>query len=312
MTDFASFAASTIAELQAQGKLRAAESRKSAASRFIDFMGSHPVPLDGWSDQLMLRFQSWLQAQGLAASTIAYYLSQMCAFYRQAVAQGLVRDGGIFRLVRKSAFAKRTASQLPSTAELRYLRSLSLPKAQAFARDLFLFSLYARGMNFVDIAYLKKTDIAHGLLTYVPHTSNNTPPVTLPWDNAMQEIADRHPSATAYLFPIITKVSPSAASSSSAFPSVSLAASSSEAASSSASAEASSTEAFSSDVSLANADSLEQQRTVYEQIRQCRQNVLRHLRTIGLHHKFSVVPTMAMTKDLYHKLMSEVRVSEVI
>lgn len=268
MTDFASFAASTIAELQAQGKLRAAESRKSAASRFAEFMGSHPVPLDGWSDQLMLRFQSWLQAQGLAASTIAYYLSQMCAFYRQAVAQGIVQDGGIFRLVRKSAFAKRTASQLPSTAELRYLRSLSLPKAQAFARDLFLFSLYARGMNFVDIAYLKKADIHHGLLTYVPHTSDNNPPVSLPWDNAMQEIADLHPSATAYLFPIITKIS--------------------------------------------SADCFGQQRAVYEQIRQCRQNVLRHLRTIGLHHKFSVIPTMAMTKDLYHKLMSEVRVSEVI
>ena len=302
MTDFATFAASTIAELQAQGKLRAAESRQSAASRFAEFMGSHPVPLDGWSDQLMLRFQSWLQGQGLAASTIAYYLSQMCAFYRQAVAQGLVQDGGIFRLVRKSAFAKHTASQLPSTAELRYLRGLSLPKAQAFARDLFLFSLYARGMNFVDIAYLKKTDIAHGLLTYIPHTSDNNPPVTLPWDNAMQEIADRHPSATPYLFPIITKTASATASSS---PSASPSAASSADAPSSA-------DVSSANVSFADADRLEQQRAVYEQIRQCRQNVLRHLRAIGLHHKFSVIPTMAMTKDLYHKLMSEVRVSEVI
>lgn len=309
MTDFATFAASTIAELQAQGKLRAAESRQSAASRFIDFMGNHPVPLDGWSDQLMLRFQSWLQNQGLAASTIAYYLSQMCAFYRQAVAQGLVQDGGIFRLVRKSAFAKHTASQLPSTAELRYLRGLSLPKAQAFARDLFLFSLYARGMNFVDIAYLKKTDIAHGLLTYVPHTSDNNPPVTIPWDNAMQEIADRHPSATPYLFPIITKTSSATASSS---PSAVASSSSASASSTEVSSVDVSFEASSAEVSFADADSLEQQRAVYEQIRQCRQNVLRHLRTIGLHHKFSVVPTMAMTKDLYHKLMSEVRVSEVI
>lgn len=275
MTDFATFAQTIIADLRENRKLRAAESRKAVSSRFVEFMGDHPVPLGEWNDALMLRYQTWLQAQGLAASIIAYYLSQICAFYSQAVMRGIIENGDIFRLVRKSAFAKRTANQLPSTVELRYLRGLSLPKAQAFVRDLFLVSLYAHGMNFVDIAYLKKTDIAHGLLTYVPHTSDNNPPVSLPWDSSMQEIVDCHPSTTAYLFPIITKSAPAASSS-------------------------------------ATTNSLEQQRAVYEQIRQCRQNVLRHLRAIDLHHKFSVVPTMAMTKDLYHKLMGEVRVSEVI
>lgn len=35
-----------------------------------------------------------------------------------------------------------------------------------FARDMFMFSFYTRGMSFVDMAYLKKTDLQNGILTY--------------------------------------------------------------------------------------------------------------------------------------------------
>lgn len=39
-------------------------------------------------------------------------------------------------------------------------------KNEALARDLFLFSFYTRGMSFVDIAYLKKTDLNNTYLIY--------------------------------------------------------------------------------------------------------------------------------------------------
>mgnify|MGYP007042502631 CR=1 FL=1 len=35
-----------------------------------------------------------------------------------------------------------------------------------FARDMFMFSFYTRGMSFVDMAFLKKTDLNNGMLTY--------------------------------------------------------------------------------------------------------------------------------------------------
>lgn len=37
-----------------------------------------------------------------------------------------------------------------------------------------------------------------------------------------------------------------------------------------------------------------------------------NLRSIGKQYKFSVSPTIVMTKDLWHKIMVEVSVSEVI
>ena len=100
---------------------------------------------------------------------------------------------------------KPAAQQFPSIAELRYLQTLNLNKSQDFARDMFLFSLYARGMNYVDMAYLKKSNLKDGMLTYISHTSDNSPAVTIKWDKAMQQIADKYTSDTEYIFPIITK-----------------------------------------------------------------------------------------------------------
>ena len=42
---------------------------------------------------------------------------------------------------------------------------LSMNPTLDFTRDMFLFSFYTRGMSFVDMAYLKKTDIKNGILT---------------------------------------------------------------------------------------------------------------------------------------------------
>lgn len=60
-------------------------------------------------------------------------------------------------------------------------------------------------MKFVDIDYLKKSDVKEGMLTYISHTSDNNPAVTIKWNKAMQQIANRYSTDTEYMFPIITK-----------------------------------------------------------------------------------------------------------
>lgn len=52
------------------------------------------------------------------------------------------------------------------------------------------------------MAHIRKSDIKGFTLTYTSQVL--TPPiVTVQWDTAMQAIADRYPSTTDYLFPII-------------------------------------------------------------------------------------------------------------
>ena len=67
-----------------------------------------------------------------------------------------------------------------------YLLDLSLKPHLDFARDMFLFCFYTRGMSFVDMAYLKKGDIANGILTYRRKKTGQQ--LFIRWEKCMQEI----------------------------------------------------------------------------------------------------------------------------
>ena len=101
MTDFAVFAQKIIYELKKEGRKHTAEARKYSANRLLMFMGDKPLPMDKWDELFVQYYETWLKAQGLSASTIAYYLSQLCAFYKQAVKRGNVQEQDIFRLVKR-------------------------------------------------------------------------------------------------------------------------------------------------------------------------------------------------------------------
>ena len=63
-------------------------------------------------------------------------------------------------------------------------------------------SIYGRGISFTDLANIKKTDIKGFTLTYISQIPG-LPRITVQWDAAMQEIADRYPSDSEFLFPFI-------------------------------------------------------------------------------------------------------------
>ena len=73
-----------------------------------------------------------------------------------------------------------------------------------YARDMFLFSFYTRGMSFVDMAYLKKSDLKNGILTYRRRKTGQL--LTVKWEKCMEEIVVKYESHsdTEYLLPIIT------------------------------------------------------------------------------------------------------------
>lgn len=145
MTDFATFAEKIIEELVKEGKKQIAETRKRSANHLLTFMGDKPIPMDKWDDLFVQDYEAWLKSQGQSSSTAAYYLSQLCTFYKQAAKSGIVQERDIFRLVNKAPTPKSSAQQFPSIAELHYLRTLDLRKSQDFARDMFLFSpIYKR------------------------------------------------------------------------------------------------------------------------------------------------------------------------
>lgn len=81
---------------------------------------------------------------------------------------------------------------------------LSLTQRLDFARDMFLMSFYLRGISLIDLAYLKKTDLKNGYLSYRRRKTSQL--LTIEWTPDMQALLDKYPeNPTEYLMPIITK-----------------------------------------------------------------------------------------------------------
>ena len=60
------------------------------------------------------------------------------------------------------------AKRAITVKDIRKIEKLDLPRGSSLdkTRDLFLLSFYLRGMAFVDMAFLKKTDLKCGLVSY--------------------------------------------------------------------------------------------------------------------------------------------------
>ena len=191
-----------IAQLKQLGKVRTSETYTATLKSFMAFRDEQDVPLDGISSDMMLMYEAHLKARGVRMNTISFYMRNLRAVYNRAVEKGLTAQNYPFRHV-YTGVDKTVKRAIPIKA-IKALKELDLSMKPSldFARDMFLFSFYTRGMSFVDIAYLKKTDLQNGILTYRRRKTGQE--LSIKWEKCMAEIIAKYPeNKTYYLLPII-------------------------------------------------------------------------------------------------------------
>ena len=151
-------------------------------------------------------YGAWLIDRRLKQNSISCYLRTLCTLLYKATGEGVMIERNLFKRVRL-AYVKTTKRAI-SEKELKTIASLQLPgdTTIAFARDIFMFSFYMRGMPFVDMAYLRKIDLKNGILAYSRKKTNQY--LTVEWEKEAQEIIDRYAYLnpdSPYLLPIIQK-----------------------------------------------------------------------------------------------------------
>jgi integrase len=154
------------------------------------------------SDELLL-YESYMVQRGVCPNTTSFYMRILQAVYNKAVEKGLIEQKNPFTHVYTgvSKTVKR-ALLLPDIKRIKNL-DLSLHPTLAFARDIFLFSFYMRGMSFIDMAHLRKNDLKGGIISYRRHKTGQQLVVKV--EQCAQEIIDRyHDETSSYLLPIIT------------------------------------------------------------------------------------------------------------
>lgn len=178
----------------------------NAYRRFKEFREDKDLIFDELTPDMMECYEAWLKDRRLKQNSISCYLRTLCTLLYRATCEGVMIDSSLFKRVRL-AYVK-TAKRAISEKELKAIATLPLPEGTtaAFARDVFMFSFYMRGMPFVDIAYLRKTDLKNGMLAYSRKKTNQY--LTVELEKETQEIIDRYAHLnpdSPYLLPIIQK-----------------------------------------------------------------------------------------------------------
>ena len=206
---FIAYANSRVEKLRDEGRYDAAIKLKKYLRKFINYLGKNEVPFKDFDALLMRNYHTWLKNQELGRNTISLYIRNLKRVYKLAVNDGLAADVNPFEGMDVSYRVKKYRYGL-TLDEVKRLRDLDLsgePQCVVFARDIFLFTVYTKGMRSDDIFRLTSKNIKDGRLTYRQHVTGKE--ISLPWEPALQEIADRYKrKGTPLLFPVVTAKTP--------------------------------------------------------------------------------------------------------
>lgn len=197
-----SFWHNVIAQLKQLGKVRTAETYTATLKSFMKFQSNQDVPLDGITSDMMLLYEAYLKNRGVRMNTISFYMRIFRAVYNRAVENGLTTQKNPFRHVYTGV--DKTVKRAIPIKNIKALKDmdLSINPTLDFTRDMFMFSFYTRGMSFVDMAYLRKSDIKNGILTYRRRKTGQE--LTIKWEKCMADIVAKYPeNKTDFLLPII-------------------------------------------------------------------------------------------------------------
>ncbi len=193
----------SIIRLLQQNRIGTAKNYSAALGSFRNFRCNEDIPIDAIDYAVMEDYQSYLRMKGLALNSISFYMRILRAVYNHSVESGIISDRKPFRHVFTGM--EKTFKRAISIKNIRFIKDLDLsfkPNLE-FARDMFMFLFYCRGMSFIDAAFLKKSDVVDNVLFYRRHKTGQQ--LRIRMVPVIKDILERYSdSQSPYLLPIIT------------------------------------------------------------------------------------------------------------
>lgn len=193
----------SIIRLLQQNRIGTAKNYSAALGSFRNFRCNEDIPIDAIDYAVIEDYQSYLRMKGLALNSISFYMRILRAVYNHSVESGIISDRKPFRHVFTGM--EKTFKRAISIKNIRFIKDLDLsfkPNLE-FARDMFMFLFYCRGMSFIDAAFLKKSDVVDNVLFYRRHKTGQQ--LRIRMVPVIKDILERYSdSQSPYLLPIIT------------------------------------------------------------------------------------------------------------
>ena len=142
---------------------------KGQEAQKAEWVAKYDIPLSGVSVAFCEEWEATLRATGVEEITLSLRFRTLRAVLNKAIGKELLtataypfsRNAGETSKFQVGKFDVRTAKRAISREELRQLEALTpATDRHQLAKDVFLFSFYCGGINFVDLAQLRWQDLS--------------------------------------------------------------------------------------------------------------------------------------------------------
>ena len=193
--------------LMKNGQYRTMLHYKATLNSFKRYRGNKDISLSEIDAEAMRSYEVYLHNTAeVCRNTSSFYLRILRATYNKAVAKGLTPQQHPFTDVYTGiAQTRKRAIPTESVSRIKRLDSAKdLTPKEEMARDTFLMSFYLRGISFIDLAHLRKSDLKDDYLHYTRSKTGQR--LTIRWEEKMQELMEKYQAQTdtsPYLFPFL-------------------------------------------------------------------------------------------------------------
>lgn len=194
-----------IQNLKKENRIRYTGMFEVSYSSFIKFNKHLDIPFSDIDATWLKRYELWMKEQNLSVSTISTRIRHLRAVFNLAIAEhSIENDCYPFHSYKVSKLYKQTAKRAISKKEvLKIMQYQGDTPMECLAIDVFVFSYLNAGINFIDIAKLKRSNIVESQLIYNREKTKKLINVPLQ-QKAMEIIAKYENDKSPYLFPILT------------------------------------------------------------------------------------------------------------
>lgn len=203
--DYTSFHEMLILEAKNAGKISTSNIEKETLKSIQRFFGKSEISFRDLSIDNIYKYQSFLNSINNSQSTIGIRMRTLRAVFNKAIKREVIPATMYpFKNFKVSKIKESGKKEYLTESELESLKAIQLEtKNESIARDMFLLSFYGRGINFVDLMLLKKTDLHKGTISYRRRKTNVMVSFKVNdfWQNKLQEFASS--SDSVYLFNIM-------------------------------------------------------------------------------------------------------------
>lgn len=200
---FIEFMLTQIELLQDSNRFGTAQNYKSTLNSFNSFLNYKDVSFKLITSDLIERYNAYLIKRNISRNSISFYMRVLRSVYNKAVKHKLTKNLNPFNDVYTGV--DKTSKRAVDEDVISKLCNLRIKDGSALelARDIFMFSYFARGMAFVDIAFLTKKDIRNNRILYRRHKTKQLLDIKI--ENSIKEIIDKYKGQSdLYVFPIIS------------------------------------------------------------------------------------------------------------